>query len=123
MPVRELMGEDGEAERAPPRGPTSPASPEPVEIQVDGECWRVTQVGRTRAGHPGDAGAPLLFLAFARSQAPESQVREALVPGTELPRLSHDQLQEAFQRSRPWSPPPPSKQDSTRGRRDRRPGR
>jgi hypothetical protein len=120
------MGEEGGAERAGSRG--GPASPPPaegvsVEIEVDGECWQVTEVGRTRAGHPGDARAPLLFLAFARSEAPEAQVREALVPGTELPRLSHDQLQEAFQRSRPWSPPPPSKQDSSKGRRDRRPGR
>ena len=135
VPVRKLMREESTGESGPPqdRKPSSgsgtispptrdsnpregdaspPSAPsdvrpqeEAVELWLEGESWTVTVAGRVRAGHPGDAGAPLLFLVFARSDAPGEPLREALAPGTDLGRLSSHELGEIFHRARAWSPP------------------
>ena len=134
VPVRKLMGEEPTGEGGPPEdrkpasgpaslsardsdlgegdasGPPAPSEARPeeaVELRLEGESWRVTVAGRARAGHPGDAGAPLLFLVFARSDAPREPLWEALAPGTDLGRLSNHELGEIFHRARAWSPPRP----------------
>jgi hypothetical protein len=112
---------DSDPEKADGSGPSAPSQAPPeeeaVELQLEGESWRVTAAGRVRAGHPGDAGAPLLFLVFARSDAPGEPLWEALTPGTDLGRLSDHELGEIFHRARAWSPPPPpSAEDRGRGR-------
>jgi len=145
VPVRKLMGEESTGEVGSPEDPepasqgaplpaqdpdpgmgdafgpsASSAAPpeEAVELRIEGESWRVTAAGRVRAGHPGDAGAPLLFLVFARAEAPGEPLREALAPGTDLGRLSLHELGEIFHRARAWSPPsrPPAAEDQGRGR-------
>ncbi len=98
-------------------GPQEPgASPsQEAEVEVDGSRWRVKVAGRVKAGHAGDAGAPLLLLTFHRG-AHDPPEREVLVPGADLHRVGEDGLVEAFRRSRPWSAPPEGRGEGGRAR-------
>jgi hypothetical protein len=80
-----------------------------LELELEGETWRVSVAGSARVGFPSDSGAPLLILHFHPSAgAPdpdqERRGREGMVSGIWLSRLSYDQILDAFQRARPLSP-------------------
>lgn len=143
LPVRKLMEEDpagGEPRSGEGSGAAKPRSPsgavregddapvdssasassgrvDAMEVDVDGEPWRVAVSGRVRVGHAGDSGAPLLLIVFARPEAPDQPIREALATGTELGRISHHEISEIFRRSRPWVPPTPPASEVRRPRR------
>ena len=112
-------GKVPEGDEAAIGGPASALSRQvdAVEVELDGEPWRMTVSGRAHVGHAGDSGAPILLVVFARSEEPDQPIREALAAGTELGRFSHHEIREIFRRSRPWAPPaPPATEDARRGR-------
>lgn len=81
--------------------------PEPVELPSvhlsrDDEEWIVRVEGRTHAGVPGDSGAPLLLLTFARAETPHERVLETLHVGRRLDRLSERQLLAALAGAHPY---------------------
>lgn len=72
--------------------------------RTDDEEWIVRVEGRTDTGGPRDAGAPLLYLTFARAEEPEERVRETVHVGRSLETLSETELLEALDEARPYDP-------------------
>jgi hypothetical protein len=92
----------------PPFADTPENSQAALDLELEGEVWRVSVAGSARVGFPSDFGAPLLILHFHPSAGgldsdPERRGREGLVSGIWLSRLSYDQILDAFQRARPLS--------------------
>ncbi|MGD2067349.1 MAG: hypothetical protein PVI57_01590 [Gemmatimonadota bacterium] len=83
-PVRQAM----EAERDAPQ----PVEPPTLAFAVGDQEWIARVEGRTSTGLPTDAGAPLLFVTFARAEAPDRRVLEATAVGRRLDDLSPGQL-------------------------------
>lgn len=110
-PVRAMMGEpdaglsdEGPSEETPSR-----------EIEVRGERWTAHAVGRTRSGTSPDPGAPLLLIAFARTEDPADFAWEGLTVAESLAEISDDELQELFERARPFRPlPDPEEREERR---------
>lgn len=82
--------------------------PEPIEPPCtrvrrrDDEEWVVRVEGRTETGGPEDAGAPLLFLTFARAEDPQTRIREIVRVGRRLDALSEAELLDALDDARPY---------------------
>lgn len=129
IPVREMV-----PDRKPE--PVRRREAEPTEIpeitlafEVEGEEWIAKEAGRTRSGTSPDSGAPLLLVTFHRAGAEEESggdqesvraedpEREALTVARSLEDLSPLQVEELFQRSRPFRPP---ERKSEEGGRDHR---
>lgn len=93
-PVRDTMR--GEPDEEPVEAPT-------VTFHRGEEEWVARVVGRNMSGRPPDQGrAPLLLLAFARADAPDKPLLEALRVGRVLDQLSEEQLVESLNRARPY---------------------
>lgn len=92
-PVRKAMGPERVEE--PPEAPTVP-------FRHGEEEWVARVVGRALTGLPPDPGrAPLLLLSFARADAPDEPVLEAVRVGRRLDDLSEDDLSDALAAARP----------------------
>lgn len=74
-------------------------------LEIDGEEWIVREQGRTRSGAGSDAGAPLLYLVFARGSDPARPVRHMTAVGRALMELDDVHLRELWDRSKPHTPP------------------
>lgn len=94
-PVRLSM--DAQRDEPEPREPPSTRlrRGEDEEWIVRAEGWAVT-------GGEGDAGAPLLFLTFARADDPERRLLEAVRVGRTLEDLGEDELLAALDDARPY---------------------
>ena len=114
-PVRLSM--DAEREEPEPRDPPS------TSIQRgEDEEWIVRVEGRTETGGPGDAGAPLLFLTFARADEPDNRIRETVRVGRRLDGLSETELLAALEDARPYEGGEWERSDLFAGTRKKRGG-
>lgn len=97
VPVRDLM-------KPPPVtevGRESRWQGEEREFEMDEERWRVRTAGAGSYGTGRKGIARLIAVHFFREDAPETPVREALVPAGEFPNLRDPELRTLFQRATP----------------------
>lgn len=112
LSVRDLMG------------PVEPDTPSPEEVEAslrtaeriiegEGVSWRAEEGGRATSGRANDSGAPLLRIIFFRTRLAGTDGsneearpdREVLTVARRLDDLSHHQLVDLLDRSRPWRSP------------------
>lgn len=116
---QEAEGKAGPDEREPGSGPISvrdlmrPATPEPEgegeprwegderAFDMDGKAWTVRTAGAGTYGTGGLGTARLLAVHFFREEAPETPVREALVPAGVFPTLRDEELRSLFESATP----------------------
>jgi hypothetical protein len=69
-----------------------------------GEEWVAQVTGQTRSGTGSDAGAPLLYLAFALTRTPTAWAREGIAVARSIDDLTDEDLESLFARARPLRP-------------------
>lgn len=114
-PVRAAM----EAEREEP----PPVEPPSLRFFREDEEWIVRVEGRTTSGRREDVGAPLLLLSFARAEAPDRRLREAVGIGRSLEALPPGELGRLLDASRPFREEWEGSELFPETRRDRSSGR
>lgn len=115
VPVRESLEGEDEARPTPvrqamevERDTRQPLEPPSVTFRTSDQEWIARVEGRTTTGLPQDAGAPLLFITFARAEEPERRVLEATTVARRLDEIPPGRLGALLDgaRSRPdaWEP-------------------
>ena len=102
VPVRDLMKPAAPDVETPPEADEDPRW-DGVEhgFDLDDESWIVRSAGAGAYGTGRLGTARLVAVHFYRATAPDTPVREALLPAGVFPHLAPEELREVFERATP----------------------